>query len=93
MFIQTESTTQSRHVEIPAGSDRSRIRFLQISRLRPAQILSRPGENVCSGLKASKACFWAPDFITVTKDDQDWAHLKPAILGRDHGTFHIWRPR
>ena len=25
--------------------------------------------------------FYGSDFITVTKDDSDWAHLKPAILG------------
>ena len=25
--------------------------------------------------------FFGSDFITVTKDDRDWQHLKPAILG------------
>jgi len=25
--------------------------------------------------------FYGSDFITVTKDDSDWQHLKPAILG------------
>ena len=25
--------------------------------------------------------FYGSDFITVTKDDGDWQHLKPAILG------------
>ena len=25
--------------------------------------------------------FLGEDFVTVTKDDQDWAHLKPALLG------------
>ncbi|MGC5276233.1 NifU N-terminal domain-containing protein, partial [Escherichia coli] len=25
--------------------------------------------------------FYGADFVTVTKDDSDWQHLKPAILG------------
>ena len=25
--------------------------------------------------------FYGSDFVTVTKDDGDWQHLKPAILG------------
>ena len=25
--------------------------------------------------------FFGSDFVTVTKDDSDWQHLKPAILG------------
>src|SRR5438309_11998979 len=25
--------------------------------------------------------FYGSDFVTVTKDDSDWQHLKPAILG------------
>jgi Fe-S cluster biogenesis protein NfuA len=25
--------------------------------------------------------FYGTDFVTVTKDDSDWQHLKPAILG------------
>ena len=25
--------------------------------------------------------FYGADFVTVTKDDSDWEHLKPAILG------------
>jgi len=25
--------------------------------------------------------FYGADFVTVTKDDSDWQHLKPAVLG------------
>ena len=32
-------------------------------------------------MEGVEGVFLGPDFITVTKDDQDWAHLKPAILG------------
>ena len=28
-----------------------------------------------------EAVFFGPDFISVTKDESDWAHLKPAVLG------------
>ena len=33
------------------------------------------------GVPGVTGVFYGSDFITVTKDDGDWQHLKPAILG------------
>jgi hypothetical protein len=38
---------------------------------------------------ASTGVFLGYDFITVTKDSAEWQHMKPAILGVDHGTLHV----
>jgi Fe-S cluster biogenesis protein NfuA len=33
------------------------------------------------GVPGVTGVFYGSDFVTVTKDDSDWQHLKPAILG------------
>src|SRR5260370_28508735 len=33
------------------------------------------------GVAGVTSVFYGADFVTVTKDDSDWQHLKPAILG------------
>ena len=33
------------------------------------------------GVAGVTSVFYGSDFVTVTKDDSDWQHLKPAILG------------
>jgi Fe-S cluster biogenesis protein NfuA len=33
------------------------------------------------GVSGVTRIFFGADFVTVTKDDSDWQHLKPAILG------------
>ena len=33
------------------------------------------------GVSGVTSVFYGSDFVTVTKDDSDWQHLKPAILG------------
>src|SRR4030095_4499642 len=33
------------------------------------------------GIPGVTGVFYGSDFVTVTKDDSDWQHLKPAILG------------
>ena len=33
------------------------------------------------GIQGVTGVFYGSDFVTVTKDDSDWQHLKPAILG------------
>ena len=33
------------------------------------------------GVPGVTSVFYGSDFVTVTKDDSDWQHLKPAILG------------
>ena len=33
------------------------------------------------GIEGVRGVFFGTDFISVTKDDSEWQHLKPAILG------------
>ena len=33
------------------------------------------------GIQGVTGVFYGSDFVTVTKDESDWQHLKPAILG------------
>src|SRR5260221_3814976 len=33
------------------------------------------------GVPGVTSVFYGSDFVTVTKDDSDWQHLKPAIFG------------
>jgi len=79
MFIQTEATPN------PAT-----LKFL------PGQPVMRTGSADFPSAEGSEASplasrifqvdgvtgvFLGPDFVTVTKTDVDWAHIKPAILG------------
>ncbi len=79
MFIQTEATPNP-----------STLKFL------PGKVVMesgtadfRSGEDAASSPLASRlfavpgvtGVFFGYDFVTVTKSDQEWQHLKPAILG------------
>ncbi|MEM7547184.1 MAG: NifU family protein [Pseudomonadota bacterium] len=79
MFIQTESTPN------PAT-----LKFLPGQTVLSAGSADFPTEDSAHVSPLAKrlftvdgveGVFLGPDFITVTKDDQDWAHLKPAVLG------------
>ena len=79
MFIQTESTPN------PAT-----LKFLPGQTVLGQGSADFPSEDAAAASPLAKrlfkvegveGVFFGPDFITVTKDEQDWAHLKPAILG------------
>lgn len=79
MFIQTESTPN------PAT-----LKFLPGQTVLTAGSADFPNEESAHvsplaarlfKIEGVEGVFLGPDFITVTKNDQDWAHLKPAILG------------
>ena len=38
-----------------------------------------------------KGVFFGTDFISVTKGDGEWQHLKPAILGAIMEHYHVGR--
>src|SRR4030081_1667493 len=65
MFIQTEATPN------PAT-----LKFVN----REAAVRSPLAEKLF-GVPGVTSVFYGSDFVTVTKDDSDWQHLKPAILG------------
>src|ERR1700728_200836 len=79
MFIQTEATPNPATLKfIPGRSvlDGGTLEFAS----REAAARSPLAEKLF-GVPGVTSVFYGSDFVTVTKDDSDWQHLKPAILG------------
>lgn len=79
MFIQTEATPNPAtlkflpgRVVLPSGT---------FDAPRPEAASGSPLAQRLFGLADVSGVFLGYDFITVTKKDGDWQHLKPAILG------------
>lgn len=79
MFIQTEATSGSTQLKFLPGRD-----------VLPGQVLSISDRNEAECSPLAKKLFeipgvtglsFGPDYITVTKADGEWQHLKPALLG------------
>jgi Fe-S cluster biogenesis protein NfuA len=91
MFIQTESTPN------PAT-----LKFLPGQSVMPAGSADFPTEEAAQsspfarrvfGAGGVAGVFFGPDFITVTKTDgEDWAHIKPGILGAIMEHFQSGQP-
>lgn len=79
MFIQTESTPNPATLkflpgrEVLAGEPRD-FRSVEVAGASPLVTALFTVDGV-------RGVFLGTDFISVTKDDTDWAHIKPAILG------------
>ena len=79
MFIQTEATPNPATLKfIPAVSCSTAARWNSPT-VKPPR--ARRWPSGCSTCPASPSVFYGSDFVTVTKADGDWQHLKPAILG------------
>ena len=79
MFIQTEATPNPATLKfIPGRSvlDTGTMEFAS----REAAARSPLAERLF-GVPGVTSVFYGADFVTVTKDESDWQHLKPAILG------------
>jgi Fe-S cluster biogenesis protein NfuA len=79
MFIQTEATPNPATLKFLPGRDvlvgePRDFRDVAAAQASPlvAQLFGVPGVQ---------GVFLGSDFISVTKDNSDWAHIKPAILG------------
>ncbi len=80
MFIQTEATPNpatlkflpGREVLVEGTADFRDADTARTASPLAARLFDVPGVT---------GVFFGYDFITVTKDDSDWQHLKPAILG------------
>jgi Fe-S cluster biogenesis protein NfuA len=80
MFIQTETTPNPATLKFLPGlvvleSGTADFRDAESARAQSplaGRLFAIPGVT---------GVFFGYDFITVTKDDSDWQHLKPAILG------------
>jgi len=79
MFIQTEATPNPATLKFIPGRtvlDTGTMEFAN----REAASRSPLAERLFD-VQGVKSVFYGADFVTVTKDDSDWQHLKPAILG------------
>jgi Fe-S cluster biogenesis protein NfuA len=79
MFIQTETTPNPATLKFIPGRivlDSGTMEFTN----REAAARSPLAEKLFD-VRGVTSVFYGSDFVTVTKDDSDWQHLKPAILG------------
>src|SRR5216684_6466264 len=79
MFIQTEATPNPATLKFIPGRavlDSGTLEFTS----REAAARSPLAERLFD-VPGVTSVFYGSDFVTVTKDDSDWQHLKPAILG------------
>lgn len=79
MFIQTEATPNPATLKFIPGRtvlDTGTMEFAS----REAATRSPLAERLFA-VSGVTGVFYGSDFVTVTKDDSDWQHLKPAILG------------
>src|SRR5436853_5997177 len=79
MFIQTEVTPNPATLKFLPGRsvlDEGTMEF------RDRDTAGRsPLAEKLFGIQGVTSVFYGSDFVTVTKDESDWQHLKPAILG------------
>ena len=79
MFIQTEATPNPATLKFVPGESVLGSGTLDFRSVEEA--VSSPLATRLFQIDGVTGVFLAADFITVTKDDGDWQHLKPAILG------------
>ena len=79
MFIQTEATPNPATLKFIPGRVVLDTGTMEFSN-REAATRSPLAERLF-GVQGVTSVFYGSDFVTVTKDDSDWQHLKPAILG------------
>jgi Fe-S cluster biogenesis protein NfuA len=79
MFIQTEVTPNPATLKFLPGRTvlgKGTMEFTGPSEAGRSQLAVK-----LFAVHGVTGVFYGSDFITVTKDDSDWQHLKPAILG------------
>lgn len=79
MFIQTETTPNPATLKFLPG--RAVMEEGTYEALDLEQAESSPLAKALMQLPGVSGVFFAPDFISVTKDAGEWQHLRPAILG------------
>lgn len=80
MFIQTEATPNPATLKFLPGKDVLGDGALEF-RNRDDAAARSPLAGRLFDIPGVMGVFYGSDFVTVTKDDSDWQHLKPAILG------------
>jgi len=79
MFIQTEATPNPATLKFIPGRTVLPTGTMEFSS-RDAALRSPLAERLFN-VDGVTGVFYGADFITVTKSDGEWQHLKPAILG------------
>jgi len=79
MFIQTEATPNPATLKFIPGRTVLPAGTMEFSS-RDAAVRSPLAERLFT-VDGVTGVFYGADFITVTKSDGEWQHLKPAILG------------
>jgi Fe-S cluster biogenesis protein NfuA len=79
MFIQTESTPNPATLKFLPGKvvmDNGTAEFKDRDAAQASPLAAR-----LFAIPGVSSVFFGYDFVTVTKEDAEWPHLKPAILG------------
>jgi Fe-S cluster biogenesis protein NfuA len=79
MFIQTEATPNPATLKFIPGRtvlDHGTLEFLNAETSKSSPLAARLFE-----IDGVRGVFFGTDFISVTKGEGEWQHLKPAILG------------
>jgi Fe-S cluster biogenesis protein NfuA len=79
MFIQTESTPNPSTLKFLPGQDVLGQGALEFR--SPQAAANAPLAQALLAIDGVEAVMYGADFVSVTKNETDWAHLKPAILG------------
>ncbi|KJC47372.1 iron transporter [Bradyrhizobium sp. LTSPM299] len=79
MFIQTEATPNPATLKFIPGRTVLDSGTLEFS--TPESATRSPLAERLFAVSGVTGVFYGADFVTVTKADGDWQHLKPAILG------------
>ncbi|MBI1869101.1 MAG: NifU family protein [Methylocystis sp.] len=79
MFIQTEATPNPATLKFLPGCAVLEHGALEFRSFETAA--NSPLARALLCIDGVEAIMFGPDFISVTKSDAEWAHLKPAVLG------------
>ncbi|MCJ7597490.1 MAG: NifU family protein [Methyloceanibacter sp.] len=79
MFIQTEATPNPATLKFIPGKPVLAEGTLEF--LNPSETESSPLAARLFEIDGVKGVFFGTDFISVTKGEGEWQHLKPAVLG------------
>ncbi|MBM3551004.1 MAG: NifU family protein [Alphaproteobacteria bacterium] len=79
MFIQTESTPNPATLKFLPGQDvlgQGAMEFRS-----PEDAANAPLAQALLSIEGVEAVMYGADFVSVTKNETDWPHLKPVVLG------------
>ena len=79
MFIQTEATPNPATLKFLPG--RAVLEVGTFEALDNSEAERSPLAKALMELPGVSGVFFAPDFISVTKSEGEWQHLRPAVLG------------